>query len=84
MYDNPSAPAFIPEPDLVLLQNQSILPPVYELSSPQAISTARLTNFASTAARTPKREIDEDAAMGLANTANDKDQVYEWMKGTDG
>jgi hypothetical protein len=70
IYEIQSNQPFVQESNLLLLQNQPRLPPVYELSPPcQTRQSVPLTT------RVLKREIEDPT------TTSEKSHVYEWMKG---
>ena len=86
IYDMQSAPQFVQESNLLLLQNQARLPPVYELSPScptlQPAQSLPLPPSASGSTRILKREVDEDATSTIGTS--EKNHVYEWMKGMHG
>jgi hypothetical protein len=76
IYDIHSTQPFAQESNLLLLQNQSRLPPVYEMSSPsQTLPSTQLQTTVSLTGRILKREIED------TSTIPEKNHVYEWMKG---
>ncbi len=76
IYDIHSNQPFAQESNLLLLQNQSRLPPVYEMPSPsQTLPSAQLQTNVTLAGRVLKREVED------TTTIPDKNHVYEWMKG---
>ena len=82
MYDIQSAPSFAQESNLLLLQNQTRLPPVYELSSPcPTLQPVQLQTTVSASGRNFKREFDDEIASTVETS--EKNHVYEWMKGND-
>ncbi|CAF1602784.1 unnamed protein product [Rotaria magnacalcarata] len=70
IYDIQSSQPFVQESNILLLQNQPRLPPVYEL--PPSSHNPQPT---SSQAKVFKREIDETAST------TERNHVYEWMKG---
>jgi hypothetical protein len=80
IYDMQSTQPFIQESNLLLLQNQPRLPPVYELSpsSSQVLQSVQLQTTVPLAARVLKREADDTTTTAPP----EKNHVYEWMKGT--
>ena len=79
IYDIQSTQPFVQESNLILLQSQPRLPPVYELSPPtQALHSVQLQTTVALAARGLKREAQDITTT----TTPDKNHVYEWMKGT--
>ena len=77
IYDIQSTQPFAQESNLLLLQNQPRLPPIYELPpSSQTLQSSRLQAPIPISARILKREIED------ITTPTDKNHVYEWMKGT--
>jgi hypothetical protein len=77
IYDIQSNQPFVQESNLILLQSQPRLPPVYELSPPsQTMHSARLQTNVSLAARGLKREAEDRTTI-----TSEKNHVYEWMKG---
>jgi hypothetical protein len=77
IYDVQSAQSFVQETNLLLLQNQPRLPPVYELSPPsQTLHTVQRQTTVPLAARGLKREAED-----TTTTTTEKNHVYEWMKG---
>jgi hypothetical protein len=82
IYDIQSTQPFVQESNLILLQNQTRLPPVYELSPPsQTLQSVQLQNIVPLTTRVLKREV-EDTTTTTTTTATEKNHVYEWMKGT--
>lgn len=82
IYDIQSAPPFVQESNLILLQNQTRLPPVYELPSPcQTLQPMQLQTTVSVSGRHMKRELDDESASTLETS--EKNHVYEWMKGNE-
>jgi hypothetical protein len=79
IYDIQSTQPFVQESNLLLLQSQPRLPPVYELSPPtQALHSVQRQTTVSLAARGLKREAEDITTT----TTPEKNHVYEWMKGT--
>jgi len=81
IYDMQSTQPFIQESNLLLLQNQPRLPPVYEpspSSSSQVLQSVQLQTTVPLAARVLKREADDTTTTA----PSEKNHVYEWMKGT--
>jgi hypothetical protein len=77
IYDIQATQPFAQESNLLLLQNQQRLPPVYELSSPcQTLQPAQLQTTVPLTGRVLKRERED------TTKASEKNHVYEWMKGT--
>ena len=66
------------ESNLLLLQNQPRLPPVYELSPPQTLSSSQLQAAVLSGTNLFKRESQDP----VSTETTEKNQVYEWMKGT--
>ncbi|CAF2392436.1 unnamed protein product [Rotaria sp. Silwood2] len=76
IYDIQPSQPFIQESNILLLQNQSRLPPVYELSPPcQTLQPASLQNTVPLPPKVLKREAQD------ATSTSEKNHVYEWMKG---
>lgn len=71
IYDMQPSQSFIQEPNILLVPNQSRLPPVYELSS-----TSQNIQPTSSQPKVLKRESESTTS----NT--ERNHVYEWMKGT--
>ena len=80
IYDIQSNQPFVQESNLLLLQNQSRLPPVYELSPPcHTLQPVPLQTTVPISTRVLKREMDDSTTSPA--TPPEKNQVYEWMKG---
>lgn len=81
MYDIPSSQPFAQDSNIVLLQNQPRLPPVYEMSSSSSsqvpLQAAPLKTTPILPTRPVKREVEE------TSSTTEKNHVYEWMKGMD-
>ncbi|CAF0720844.1 unnamed protein product [Rotaria sordida] len=76
IYDIQSSQPFIQESNILLLQNQPRLPPVYELSPPcQTVQPSSLQNTAQLPPKALKREVHD------TTSTSEKNHVYEWMKG---
>ena len=76
LFDVQSTQPFAQETNLLFLQNQSRLPPTYDLPpTSQTLHSTQLQSPTSTSTRLLKRETDE-ISMPL-----EKNHVYEWMKG---
>jgi len=80
IYDIQSSQPFVQESNLLLLQNQTRLPSVYELPPPcQTLQSVQLQTNMPLTTRVLKREIEDPTAT---TTTSEKNHVYEWMKGT--
>jgi hypothetical protein len=78
IYDIQSTQPFVQESNLLLLQNQPRLPPVYELSpSSQTLQSVQLQTSMPLTARVLKRETEDTTTK-----TSEKNHVYDWMKGT--
>jgi hypothetical protein len=77
IYDIQPTQSFAQESNLLLLSNQSCLPPVYELSASQTLPSTQLQSTVLSTSRVLKKEIED-----TTTTTPQKNHVYEWMKGT--
>ena len=75
VYDIQSSQPCIQEHNIRLLQNQSRLPSVYQLSSSQTRQSTSFQSNVPSLSRVIKSEIED------TTSTSEKNQVYEWMKG---
>ena len=81
IYDIQSSQPFVQESNLLLLQSQPRLPPVYELSPP----CQTLQSNVPLPTRILKRELEDPTTTSSSSSAttraSEKGHVFEWMKG---